>query len=177
MKIGKILVLVGAILTLVSTFFFSFGETLDLIGRTQISGIGFLFNLPDIFLNVAWWETYNGGTAMLIYIFAIVFIVFVISGVIQLVGLKSRSVAIIGSIIAITFGIFLVMYITHTPPWDINRYSSLFWNVPIVDGILPFELPIMAVTNVAYANLSLGTITLFVGGGLGLVGGIIGIKD
>lgn len=55
MKIGKILVLVGAILTLVSTFFFSFGFGNPIDGRTHVSGIGFLFNLPEIWGNPAYW--------------------------------------------------------------------------------------------------------------------------
>ncbi|MHA2008386.1 MAG: hypothetical protein ACXABO_03915 [Promethearchaeota archaeon] len=177
MKIGKILVLLGAILTLVSTFFFSFGETVGALGRTQISGIGFLFNIPDIFGNVAWWETFNGGEATLIYIFAIVFILFIFSGVIQLVGLKSSVVAIVGSIIALAFSIFIIIFITHTPPWNINRYSSLFWSAPISDGILPLEIPIIDIYNSFYNRMSLGTITLVIGGGVGLVGGIISLRD
>jgi hypothetical protein len=179
MKIGKILIIVGAILTLLSTFFFSFGETAGTDGRTLISGIGFLFNLPDIFGNVAYWNGFNGGATALQYTFAIVFIVFLLSGVIQLIGFINKYVAISGSIIAIAFGIFIIIFITHTPPWNINRYSSLFWRAPIIDGVWPLDIhiPIANVPNFAYNNLSLGTITLFVGGGLGLVGGILGIKD
>jgi hypothetical protein len=179
MKIGKILVVIGGIITLISTFFFSFGQTNGTDGRTKISAIGFLFNLPDIFGNVAYWEGLNGGTATLIYLFAIVFIIFVLSGVIQLIGLVNKYVAIFGSIIAIVFGVFIIIFITHTPPWEINRYSSLFWRAPVVDGVWPLDIqiPIANVPNLFYDYLSLGTITLFVGGGVGLIGGVLGIKD
>ncbi|MFW9937368.1 MAG: hypothetical protein ACFFD5_06940 [Candidatus Thorarchaeota archaeon] len=179
MKIGKILLLIGAILTLLSTFFFSFGVTAGTDGRTLISGIGFLFNLPEIFGDVAYWNSFNGGEIALQYTFAIVFILFVFSGVIQLGGLKNKYVAFIGSLIVIAFGIYLVINLTHTPPLDLNRYSSLFWRAPIVDGILPLDIRIIEVNTipVVYLYLSLGTITLFIGGALGLVGGFLGRKD
>jgi len=82
MKIGKILIIVGAILTLVSTFFFSFGQTAGTAGRTHISGICLLFNLPMIFISTDYWEAFSGGETILIYTFSIVFIVFLFSGVI-----------------------------------------------------------------------------------------------
>ncbi|MHA2036983.1 MAG: hypothetical protein ACW98X_11145 [Promethearchaeota archaeon] len=182
-KIGRLLVVVGAVLTLFSTFFLSFGETAGTLGRTHISGIGFLFNLPDIWGNVASWEAFNGGTATLIYVFSVIFIVFVLSGVIQLIGYLNKYVAISGSVIAIVFGAFIIIFITHIPPWNINRYSSLFWSAPIVDGVLapiwPLDIYITAVfpSVPAYVHLSLGTITLVIGGSVGLVGGILGIKD
>jgi hypothetical protein len=178
MKIGKILIIVGAILTLVSTFFFSFGETAGTDGRTLISGIGFLFNFPDIMGNAAvYWVGFNGGVVTLEYTFAIIFLIFLLSGVIQLVGFVNKYVAIIGSIIAIVFGIYLIIVISHSPPWNLNRYSSLFWRAPIAVGVWPLEVPVVDVNNFAYQHLSLGTITLFIGGGIGLAGGILGIKD
>ena len=125
------------------------------------------------------WEAISGGEAGLIYTFAIVFIVFSLSGVIQLIGFVNKYIAIIGSIISVAFGIIIIIFITHTPPWDINQYSTLFWRAPIVDGVwsLDIPIPIANVPNVHYENLSWGTITLIVGGGVGLIGGIFGIKD
>ena len=178
MKIGKILVLVGALLTLVSTFLFSFGQTVGPDGRTLTSGIGFLFNLPEIFGNVAYWNGLNGGETALQYTFSIVFIVFVLSGVIQLLGFVNKYVSIIGSLIALAFAITMIVFITvDVPGWGFNRYSSLLWRAPIVDGILPFDLPLIAASGSFYLAYSLGTITLMAGGALGLVGGILSIKD
>ncbi|GAG94599.1 unnamed protein product [marine sediment metagenome] len=64
MKTGKIFVLLGALLTLVSTFFFSFGQTNGADGRTYISGIGFLFNLPEIIGDVNYWMAFTGVSSM-----------------------------------------------------------------------------------------------------------------
>lgn len=178
MKIGKILVLIGGILTIISTFLLSFGQTNGTDGRVYISGIGFLFNLPDIFGNVAYWNGLNGGETALQYTFSVLFIVFVISGIIQLVGLVKKYVAIIGSLIAVAFGITLMIFIfVDTPSWGMNRYSSLLWAAPPVDGILPLDIPLASMSGIFYQFLSLGTITLLIGGGLGLVGGILVIKD
>ena len=178
LKIGKILVLVGGLLTLVSTFFFSFGQTNGADGRTLSSGIGFLFNLPEIITDVNYWVTFNGGEAMIIYIVSIVFLVFLVSGILQLVGLVNRVVAIIGSLIVLSIGIVIMLAIfIDIPGWGSNQYSSLLWRAPIADGVWPFDLPIVNVATTFYQTLSLGTITLVAGGALGLAGGILGIKD
>ncbi|MFW9825707.1 MAG: hypothetical protein ACFFE4_22385 [Candidatus Thorarchaeota archaeon] len=184
MKTGKIIVLVGAIITLVSTFFLSFGQTNGLGGRSYISGIGLMFNLPEIFGNPAYWiSTFPGYTSedtILIYLYGILFIVFALSGVIQLVGLKNKYVAIIGSGLTIAFAIMVMLYLTA--PADVwKRFGALMWSDPIIDGnlmpIWPLEIPLIATSVWGYQNISLGAITIFVGGGLGLVGGILGIKD
>ncbi|MHA2181596.1 MAG: hypothetical protein ACXAAH_09250, partial [Promethearchaeota archaeon] len=159
MKIGKIFVIIGAILALVSTFLLSFGQTNGTDGRTLTSGIGFLFNLPEIFGNVAYWNSFNGGDTTLQYVFAVLFIVFVFSGVIQLVGVANKYVALIGSLIVIAFGITLIIFISvDIPGWGYNRYSSLFWRAPI--GISPFDVSLISASGVFYQAYSLGTITL-----------------
>ncbi|MFW9823883.1 MAG: hypothetical protein ACFFE4_13145 [Candidatus Thorarchaeota archaeon] len=176
MKIGKILIVVGALLTLVSTFLLSFGQTNGSDGRTLTSGIGFLYNLPEIFGNVAYWNSFNGGETTLQYVFAVVFIIFVFSGVIQLVGLANKYIALLGSLIVIAFGITIIVFIAvDIPGWGMNRYSSLFWRAPI--GSLPLDVPIIDASGVFYQAYSLGIITLLVGGALGLIGGILEIKD
>ena len=178
MKVGKILVLVGALTTLVSTFFFSFGQTNGADGRTLISGIGFLFNLPEIITDINYWVTFNGGEAMIIYIVSITLLVFLVSGILQLVGLINRIVAIIGSLLVLSIGIVIILAIMiDIPGWGLNRYSSLLWRAPIGDGVWPFDLPIVNVATAYYQTLSLGSITLVAGGALGLVGGILGVKD
>jgi len=178
MKTGKVLVLLGALLTLVSTFFFSFGQTNGTDGRTYISGIGFLFNLPEIIGDVNIYVSFMSGEVMVIYIVSIVLLVFLLAGIIQLVGLTNRAVAIIGSVIVLSVGIVIILAILiDTPGWGLNQYSSLLWRAPIADGIWPLDVPLMDASGVYYDTLSLGSITLVAGGGLGLVGGILGVKD
>ena len=111
MKTGKILVLVGALLTLVSTFFISFGQTNGADGRTLSSGIGFLFNIPEIITDVNYWVAFNGGEVLVINIVSIVLLVFLVSGVIQLAGLANRVVAIIGSIFVLSASVIILLAI------------------------------------------------------------------
>ena len=165
MGAGKILILIGALLTLVSTFFLTFGETLFL--DIYASGIGFLFNIPDIITDADVFALLMGEEVMIVYILAIVYIVFLLSGILQLVGLASRVVAIIGSILPIVVGALIILI--YSEILDMAQYTILFWREPIVDGIFPFDLPLGAV--------SLGAYTLLAGGVLGLVGGILGTKD
>ncbi|MFX0021055.1 MAG: hypothetical protein ACFE9S_01930 [Candidatus Hermodarchaeota archaeon] len=178
MKVGKILIVVGAIITLFSTFVLSFARTNGIDGRIFSSGIGFLLNLPDIFGNVAYWIGLNGGDVALEYIMSIIFIIFVFSGVIQLLGLLNKYVGFVGSLLAIAFGITLIIFVAvDISGWGLNRYSSLFWAPPIVSGAYPLDVPVMTASGVFYQNLQLGTITLIVGGGVGLTGGILTLKD
>ena len=161
MGAGKILVLLGAILTLVSTFFLSFFSA----GSTYGWGLGLVFNIADIMADPGSFVT---GETMTVYIVAIVFIVFLISGILQLVGLASRVIAIIGSIIVIAIGVVLLIVAFDFIP-DMTPYKSLLEGEVIVDGIWPLD--------VSFGDLSLGTYTLLAGGALGLVGGILGSGD
>ncbi len=162
MGAGKILVLIGGLLTLVSTFFLSFYAT---GGGDYGSGLGFIYNIADIMTNPG---NYVPGETMTVYIVAIVYIVFLISGVLQLVGLASRVIAIIGSIIVLVISILMLLVLLNALA-VYAPYLTLFDHTAIVPGILPLDVPL--------GSASLGTYLLLAGGALGLVGGILGIKD
>ncbi len=165
MGAGKILILIGALLTLVSTFFFAFFETI--FPGAYAYGLGFVFNIPDILSSADGYALNMGVEVMIVYILAIVYIVFILSGILQLVGLASRVVAIIGSILPIAVGVLILLI--NLGILDMLEYTELFWRVAIVDGVLPF--------NIAIGPTALGTITLLAGGVLGLIGGIMGSGD
>ena len=167
MGTGKILVLVGGLLTLVSTFFLSF---YGIGGGVYGSGLGFIFNIADIMANPG---NYVPGETMTVYIVAIVYIVFLISGVLQLAGLASRVIAIIGSIIVLAVGILMLLVLLNALP-AYAPYATLFEHSAIVQGVLPLDVPLVSVPSV---TISLGTFTLLAGGALGFVGGILGTKD
>ncbi|KKM77823.1 hypothetical protein LCGC14_1366150 [marine sediment metagenome] len=162
MGAGKILILIGALLTLVSTFFFTFFETA--VPGEYASGLGFIINLPDIFASADGYATIMGVEIFVVYVLAIVYMVFLLSGILQLIGLATRVLAIIGSILPILGGV--VILLINLGVVDMYADTSLFWRAPIVEGVLPFNLTI--------GPTSLGTITLLAGGVLGMVGGIMG---
>jgi hypothetical protein len=162
MAAGKFFVIVGALLTLVSTFFFSF---FNAGGSTYGWGIGFILNLSDIMENPG---TYVPGETMTVYIVAIVLIVFLASGILQLLGLAARAFAILGSIIVLGMGIVILIAVYDWVP-DMTPYASLLVSDPIAPGIFPLDVPL--------GGVSLGTYLLLGGGALGLIGGIMGTKD
>jgi hypothetical protein len=121
--------------------------------------LGFLLNIPDVFA--------LGGTENMIV--AIIFILFLLSGFLVLFGVKSRLLAIIGSLLAISVGLYFTLILLGDLPPEITQYAFFFVRLPIVDGILPF--------HVAIDLGGLGTYTLLGGGILGLIGGIMGRSD
>ncbi|KKL74317.1 hypothetical protein LCGC14_2066110 [marine sediment metagenome] len=99
---------------------------------------------------------------ILVIIMTIVFIIFLLSGIFILLGVKSRVVAIIGSLFAIgVSGYFIfVFYIGMLDP----QFAFMFLDDAIIEGILPLNIPI--------GTISIGPILLLAGGVLGLIGGI-----
>lgn len=102
-------------------------------------------------------------------IIAIFFILFLLSGFLVLFGVKSRLLAIIGSLLAISVGLYFTLILLGDLPPEITQYAFFFVRLPIVEGILPY--------HVAIDLGGLGTYTLLGGGILGLLGGIMGRSD
>jgi len=167
---GKILVLVGGILTLVSTFFLAF---VHIGGDFYASGIGFLFNIPDIMANGDTYALTIGTETMVVYIVTIVLIVFLVAGVIQLIGMINRIVAIIGSIIVLGIG-FVILFVALDIFPDMTPFALLLIDEAPAPGVWPLHIPM---GDVDAGTLSLGTITLLASGVLGIIGGILGIED
>lgn len=166
MGTGKLLCILGGILTLVSTFLLSW-VSLDIDGTTYYSyGIGVAKNLVNMFTDAEALGTALDIPGFAIYIIAGILIVFLISGIFQLIGVKIRVLAIIGSIFVILVGVLIILGVfdvVDAPAWVENIFGD---SEPIIDGIIPFDLPL--------GPASLGTYTLLAGGVLGLIGGIMG---
>ena len=153
MGAGKVLCILGGIITLISTYLFSFAS----LTPASFYGIGFILNIPSLFATGDW----------LFITLTVVFIIFLLAGLFILLGLKSRALAIIGSLFAIVVGAYFILtWYVFGVFSDIGQFSLLFVDLPLINGIIPLEVPI--------GGLSLGTYLLVGGGVLGLIGGIIG---
>ena len=172
MRIGKVLCILAGILTLVSTFFLSLfsivpSAYLWLEANTAYgSGLGFFLHIADIFTNIDTLAADYGVGSYLIYIFAGMLILWGISGILQLLGLKSRGAIIVGSLMPLFIGIILILTAFMTLPSFFDVFTLLFTDNTQLGGFMPFDLPL--------GDFSLGVYLLLAGGALGLIGGIIG---
>ena len=165
MAAGKILSLLAGILTIVATFMLSW-VSVAVPPTYYAYGIGIVKNLPAMFTNADALGLLLGIPGFAIYIIAGMLIVFLLSGIFQLIGMKSRVLGLIGSIFVLVIGILVflgIFNIVINIDWITNIFGD---SVPIIDGIIPFDSPL--------GPASLGLYVLIAGGALGLVAGIMG---
>ena len=146
----KISYIIGGLITLLSTYLFTFHLYFP---GVHFYGIGFIMNIPTFF---------TSGD-ILVIIMATVFILFLLSGIFILIGIKSRSLAIIGSILAIVAGVYFIL-VFYIGILGIDQFAFMFLNLELIEGIIPFNIPI--------GTVSIGPSLVLVGGLLGLIGGI-----
>lgn len=151
MGAGKIFCILGGIVTLLATYLFSF--------TVFFFGIGFILNIPTLFL--------SGD--ILIIVMTIIFIIFLLAGLFIILGVKSRALAIIGSIFAIVVSLYFILTIYGVLPPEVGQFIIMFLHVPLVPNIIPLD--------VMLGSVGLGTYLLLGGGVLGLIGGIMGPDD
>jgi len=88
-----------------------------------------------------------------------------ISGIFQIIGMKSRVLAIIGSIFVLLIGVLTILGALSVI--DLNWVSLVLGGpAPLVPDIIPFDL--------ALGPASLGLYVLLAGGVLGLIAGFMG---
>ena len=146
----KISYIIGGLITLLSTYLFTFHLYFP---GVHFYGIGFIMNIPTFF---------TSGD-ILVIIMAIVFVFFLLSGIFILIGLKSRTLAVIGSLLAIVAGVYFIL-VFYIGILGIDQFAFMFLNLELIEGIIPFNIPI--------GTVSIGPSLVLVGGLLGLIGGI-----
>ncbi|NVM45968.1 MAG: hypothetical protein HWN79_13710 [Candidatus Lokiarchaeota archaeon] len=165
MGMGKILSLIAGIITIVATYLLSW-VSVTLPPTFYAYGIGFIKNLPAMFTEAEALGILLGVPGFVFYIIAGIGIVFLLSGIFQLIGMKSRVIGLIGSIFVLLMGIMLLLgtlNIVINLDWVTNIFGD---SAPIIDGIIPYDLPL--------GPASLGLYVLIAGGALGLIAGIMG---
>lgn len=175
MKAGKVLCLFGGLISLIATFLFAWFVVDEGGNQYYGHGLGVLFSLPETIGNAAAIASSWGADVptFAIYIVAVVLIIFILSWILMLIGIKSRASAIIGGIIPIGFALAMLFGTLGTPP-NIMDYVSLFdtqaW------GIFPFNFvigPASSTLGGGTVTVSLGTYLLIGGGALSFIGGFL----
>jgi hypothetical protein len=170
LETGKLLSIIGGIITLLATYVFSW-FVIDISGTLYYGhGVGVFISLPYTIGNAdtiaASWGPDVPGFA--IYIVAGVLIFFLISGLLMLFGVKSRALAIIGAIMPIAIAIAVLFGPLSVPP-NVLSYISPFSSEAL--GVYPFNI---AIGPSGYgATVALGDYLLLGGGVLGILGGIL----
>ena len=159
MGAGKILIILGALLTILGTYVFGIFLFITAVG----SGLGFALNLIDIF---ALDPTLLGIDAIIFYVMLVIFIIWLASGVLQLIGLKSRIVGIIFSLFPIGIGILFILVFFTTILGPISGLFTLFTIGEHFGDFFPIFVEIGS-------GMGLAPLFLVGGGTLGLIGSIL----
>ena len=107
-----------------------------------------------------------GANAVVFYLLLVLFIVWLASGVLQLVGLKSKIVGIIFSLIPLAIGVMFVLLV-YTE--ILGVMSSVFFILTVSDVVFLGFLPML----IEIGGMGLGVYFLLAGGVLGLIGSIM----
>ncbi len=162
---GTVLNIISAIIVLAATFLLTWFT----VGPAGASGIGLIKNISDYFVNADTIAALWGVPSFVLYIVGGVYILFLASGVIMLLGIKSRVAAIIGSLLPIGMAV-AILFGSLDMPADIINYVGVFLDTEgIIPGIIPYTLELGPSGVVSLATVALGTYVLLVGGALGFV--------
>ena len=164
MGAGKILVIIGALLSIVGTYVFAlFTPAPGWIG----SGIGFAVNLPELFANADLLAALVGMEVFIVYIIIVVFIIFLAAGVFQLLGAKSRALGFVGSLFAL--GVFVYFMLI-----EFSVISSTAIYAVLFSGFSPNALGPLPLHVQTGTFVGLGTYLLAAGAVLGFIGTFVG---
>jgi hypothetical protein len=165
MKIGKLLAIIGAVLSFFGILFFTL---YDGGGLFYVSGLQGFINIPNMF--GAGGDTLALSTGMgktAIIILEIVFILYLLSWLFQFLGAKFRIFSLLGSILPLIVGLIVLLLMLGV---TVDFFSDIFLlltyalnGVPLVDGVIPLDIPL------GTTGLTLGTILVLLGALLSFV--------
>ena len=165
MSKGSVLSLVSGLIVLAATFLLTWFT----VGPAGASGIGLIKNLSSYFTNAEVIAALWGVPSFVLYIVGGCYILFLASGILMLLGAKSRVAGIIGSLMPILMGA-AILFGSMDMPADIINYVGVFLDTEgIIPGIIPYTLELGPSGVVSLATVALGTYVLLGGGVLGLV--------
>jgi len=168
MSAGKGFSIAGGVLILIATYLLSW-YSLDIAGITYYAyGVNGLGGLANMFVHP---EAYGGAVGMepaVTYVFAGLFIWFLVSGVLALIGAKVRGFSFAGATMPIIIGTVIILAPFGGPTTLIMEYITAFEGpVFLVHNIIPFTIELESF------QLSIGTYVLILGGFFTLLSGFM----
>jgi hypothetical protein len=151
-KTGKIFALVGAILTILGTYLFTLGELFP--GVSYLWGVGGWINIGPLFQ----YATSGAPDAWQAWIVAIAMILFLISGLIMLLGIKSRIAAFFGSLVPLAVSVIFILAAFGVSVLGMYGLYFLFLgSEPIILNVFPLTF------EYGFMGLGWGTIIIALG--------------
>jgi hypothetical protein len=161
---GKFLALLAGIISLVGTYVIAiYGIAGDYAG----SGIGFIMNISTLFLNASTYAEMLTIEVWLFYFILVVFIIFLIAGLLQIIFMKSRIFSILWSLFPFGVGLMFIFLGYTIYLGNISEFfGGLFFSGEHYGNLFPF------IVNVG-GDLGLGAYFILGGGILGLISGFL----
>ncbi len=166
---GKVLALFGAILTILGTFLFTLAEVAP--GVSYLYGVGGILNIPAVFQ----YAVSGAPDAWQAWIVGITLIIYLISGLIMLLGIKFRIASLIGCLIPMAVVIILILGQFGISPLGIYGIYFLFLTGDVVvPNVFPltFEYGVMDL-----GGLGWGVIIVLFGGILAFISVFMSRED
>lgn len=157
MGAGKVLAFLGGLITLLGTYVFAVYGVTGVVG----SGLGFAMNIPDLFENADAIAIAIDIPVALLYVYIIIFIIFLASGVLQMLSVQSRAVGFIFSLFPLGVGLLFILLV-YT---DILGITSAFFAFFFIGEQYGDFFPVL----VDLGDLALGVYLLLAGGALGIL--------
>jgi len=170
-----LLIVIGAVLSILGTFVFAlYGG-----GGAAGSGIGFLLNTvgggiadPTLFAGASLYAAGIGIEIWLYFILLVLFLIFLVAGVLQLVGIKSRVVGLIFSLFPLAVGImFCLLFFTEILGTISGSFATFFIGTQF-GNFFPIMVDLGAIAP-TLSGVGIGAFFLVGGGTLGLIGSIL----
>ncbi|MFX0188182.1 MAG: hypothetical protein ACFE8A_10645 [Candidatus Hodarchaeota archaeon] len=142
MNTGQILCVLAAIITLIATYIFYWFSYIYL-DLYYINGIGFLKNYLDLWMNPNTNALFYGLPLIFYYAIVVLFTIFMISPILQLVGLKKKFAPYVGGVMPLVIGVFILLYALIGFAPSFIKWLLMFGDTePLIEGAFPLVLAI-----------------------------------
>jgi hypothetical protein len=134
MDTGKFLAIIGGLITFAGTWWLS----LFAVGTTNfVFAVGGIMRFSDIIANAP--TNPLGVEAWVIYLILVVYCVYLLSFILQLLGGKSRISAFIGSLLPLAVGVMIMIYSLSGQLVIVKDVISTFAGGALIDKWFPFH--------------------------------------
>ena len=169
MAVGKKLSVISGIITLIATFLFSWIALEIGKGGTiyYANGLGIIKNLPAMFTDA---ESIGSTLEIPVFAFYIIvgiFILFLASGVLQILGTKHRAFVLVGTVASLVITTLLWLSTVDVIDKANWVYYLLGTDEPLVENIIPLKI-------LDFGTFDIGMYLLYASGIVGIVASVYG---